>query len=543
MDENKTQKANIKTLFSEKELEQLSSAFTLSDMEIFIFPELFYPLVISNIMSPILWEWAKDSWFDGIEKRSVNYRINRIKQYIMDNTVFNLDLDTWGLTTKEREIERFSSFIDMDALRQSNALFGYEGDKYYFSIDIRRHFGLDKYDSEVIPYWKTETIEAMMAFKNKPEYNMGAGECVSLVTLYAAALFVIGKIPLEKIFLIATPLHSQGFIAEKEGFLTNNRRLVTKKMWFNATELSAKARRAIENEKITIVSHITGYIHTFYKEATIFKSYYQEFTHLFTNFLHTKFNFEIFINYIRTKPEFWDCFQYKHFRNGKECYIDFKTIYKYQLNSKNSLASNSKNALFEEMDPRDFHAMPDNKKILINIFEDFLNENPHAEFDTIKNYFYSMYIPEGCSKMDTLFDEIEKYINVVPDLPGSDKEYIKEEILAINPLMTREEIISYVRSKQNEIESANFALYVYRDMDNIAWEPFIKAVFERNPVSVEALRDKSIEEIHKIILDLPNKSIYSEGRLAQPDEVWNFQSGNGLEKCFLFLNVINAIYN
>jgi hypothetical protein len=41
--------------FSDKKtLEKFSSAFTLSDMEIFIFPELFYPLVIADIMSPIL---------------------------------------------------------------------------------------------------------------------------------------------------------------------------------------------------------------------------------------------------------------------------------------------------------------------------------------------------------------------------------------------------------------------------------------------------------------------------------------------------------
>jgi hypothetical protein len=37
-----------------KELEKYSSAFTLSDMEIFIFPELFYPLVLANIMSPVM---------------------------------------------------------------------------------------------------------------------------------------------------------------------------------------------------------------------------------------------------------------------------------------------------------------------------------------------------------------------------------------------------------------------------------------------------------------------------------------------------------
>ena len=35
-----------------KDTEKYSSAISLSDMEIFIFPELLYSLVLSNIMSP-----------------------------------------------------------------------------------------------------------------------------------------------------------------------------------------------------------------------------------------------------------------------------------------------------------------------------------------------------------------------------------------------------------------------------------------------------------------------------------------------------------
>jgi hypothetical protein len=147
-------------------IEKYSSAFTLSDMEIFIFPELMYSLVLANILSPVIWKWREDDWFRNIEKKSISYRINRVKQYIIDHFDFNLDLDTWGLTTKEQELARFKDFIDPKILAKSNALFGYEGDKYYFSLDIRKHFGLDKYNDNVIPYWKTETVEAMCAFRH-----------------------------------------------------------------------------------------------------------------------------------------------------------------------------------------------------------------------------------------------------------------------------------------------------------------------------------------------------------------------------------------
>ncbi|MFA6481809.1 MAG: hypothetical protein WCW62_04455, partial [Bacteroidales bacterium] len=303
--------------WSNKEtLEKYSSAVSLSDMELFIFPDLMYPLLLANIMSPIIWTWREDPWFEGITRKSFNYKANRIKQYIMEHYVFNLDLDTWGLTAKDTEISRFSSFMDMGLLRQSNALFGYEGDKYYFDLDIRRHFGLDKYAGDQIPYWKTETVEAMTAFRYKESFSSGAGECVSLSVLYAAALFIVGRIPLEHIFMMGTPLHSQNFIDIHEGMLTNNRRIVTKKMWFNGTSLSTRARRALENEKVTIVSHLSGHIHYMYETATIDPAAYRNFSDKLTKFLTTDLSPVVFINFLRYHMNFKKCFQYRHFFNS-----------------------------------------------------------------------------------------------------------------------------------------------------------------------------------------------------------------------------------
>ena len=151
-------------------IEKYSSAMTLSDMEIFIFPELIYSLVLANIMSPVIWQWREEESFKKLEGKDSQKKLLRLRQYIMDNYDFNLDLETWGLTTKQRELERFEKFLSREQLAQSNALFGYEGDKYYFDVDIRKHFGLDKYNTDIIPYWKTETVEAMNAFRRKPNY-------------------------------------------------------------------------------------------------------------------------------------------------------------------------------------------------------------------------------------------------------------------------------------------------------------------------------------------------------------------------------------
>jgi hypothetical protein len=39
---------------------------------------------------------------------------------------------------------------------------------------------------------------------------------------------------------------------------------------------------------------------------------------------------------------------------------------------------------------------------------------------------------------------------------------------------------------------------------------------------------------------LPNESIYDGTRLAQPDEVWNYGRGDGLERALCFSNVWKA---
>ena len=265
--------------------EEKSSAATLSDMEIFIFPELMFSLVLANILSPRLWRWRDLDWFAGVREMRPKKRLQRLRQHIMDNYTFNLDLETWGLTTQQRELKRFEPFLSSEEIAKSNALFGYQGDVYYYDIDIRRHFGLDKYTSDVIPYWKTETIEAMDAFRHKSGHLVGAGECVSLAGLYAAAAFVVCGLPLESIYLMATPLHSQNFVDVDSGILTNNRRLVTRAMWSNGTVISQQARRALEHERVTIVSHATGYIHLLYPEATIEPAAYSHFAERLKAFL------------------------------------------------------------------------------------------------------------------------------------------------------------------------------------------------------------------------------------------------------------------
>jgi hypothetical protein len=525
--------------FTDKKiLEKYSSAFTLSDMEIFIFPELFYPLVLANIMSPILWSWREDPWFRDIEKKGFTYRANRIKQFIIQNYVFNLDLTTWGLTTKNREIERFREFFDMKVLRESNALFGYEGDKYYFDIDIRKHFGLDKFNSDVIPYWKTETIEAMTAFRHKENFTSGAGECVSLSALYASAMFVVGRIPLDKIYLIATPLHSQNFITEKEGLITNNRRIVTKNMWFNGTSLSEKARRALENEKVTIVSHISGYIHTLYSEATIDKDVYEKFSVSLREFLVTGLNNTVFINFLRFKSKYKSLFQFECESSGRKRYIPLEKLFEYEHNSKFNASQESRCLLIGEIEGDEFHLSPLPDKVILNQVEEIIDRCKGKNLSDIEDLFIENHGNIREETIHEMFRDIKAFIHTEPRLPSVKKNFIQTAVPLINNDDSREDIFEKIIAHAGKSEASLLTLYVYRQMDKVSWLPFIKTAIERNPVCLSDLEHKTLDEVYEISGNFPDESIYDGKRLALPDEVWNFRRGDGIEKALLMADFI-----
>ncbi len=548
-----------------KDLEKYSSAFTLSDMEIFIFPDLLYSLVLANIMSPRIWKWKDDPWFAGIDRMGPLKKIHRVKQYIMDHYNFNLDLETWGLTDKQTEIARFGEFIDLETLSRSNALFGYEGDKYYFDIDIRRHFGLDKYDSDIIPYWKTETVEAMDAFRFKQGHEAGAGECVSLACLYAAALFIVARVPLEKIFLMGTPLHSQNFVMIDDGVLTNNRRIVTRSMWFNGTELSALARRALEHEQVTYVAHPTGWIHAMYPEATIDPQAYHCFRGKITRFLETEADYEIFMNFLRDYSRHQKLFQLCFPCQGSNRYIRLERAFGYEHGSKNRLGDKTGRKLYCEMDEEDLTLQPIDHRFRIFQDDPVFDPKPLPVFiEALKTEF------PGLESYPEFFSDLKRFMHTVPRLPSENKEFRQATAIRLSVDMTRDEIMAYLQSMRKDPPPASglslpagkvptpasglplpasregagewvsLAFYAGRHMDSCDWKPFLKAAFERNPVSVAFFRDHSLAEAAGELRSWPGESIYDENRLALPDEVVNFGRGDGLEKAITLVNLVRS---
>ncbi|MCX6998474.1 MAG: hypothetical protein NTV49_15675 [Kiritimatiellaeota bacterium] len=524
-----------------QDLEKYSSALTLADMEIFIFPELLYSLVLANILSPKIWAWRDDPWFAGLAQMTPHRRVLRLKQYIIDHYAFNLDLDTWGLTTKERELARFRGLADEATLARSNALFGYEGDQYYFDRDIRRHFGLDKYSGNVIPYWKTETVEAMDAFRFKAGYPTGAGECVSLSTLYAAALFVVCGIPLQDIFLMATPLHSQNFVLVGDGILTNNRRVVTKNMWFNGTELTDKAQRALRHEQVTVVSHVTGHIHVLYPEATIAPAAYARFGVALRKFLSTHITMEILLNFLRQVSSLQACFQLRHEMRGHAHYVPLEKVYAYEHASSRKISDATRFKLLDEMDEDEFFAEPMENRMLLNAFDDFFRQ-AHVDLDHSADVERLMTALDcHCTRDRSAVQELLAFARLEPRLPEvAGKRWVASPPLAIEPAMSRAEILGRLEAQRATHPVADLAFYAYRDLSRCDWAPFLKAALERNPVSVKGAEKLRDEQALGLLAGWPNESIYDGPRLALPDEVWNYRRGDGLERALTLANLWKA---
>jgi hypothetical protein len=522
-----------------KDIEKYSSAITLSDMEMFVYPELVYSLVLANIMSPILWTWRDEPSFKKLEGKSSYRKLMRLRQYVMDEFDFNLDLETWGLTNQATELRRFQHILSAEQIAASNALFGYTGDKYYFDVDIRKHFGLDRYDSETIPYWKTETIEAMHAFRRKAGYSRAAGECVSLATLYAAAAFIVCGVPLEDIFLILTPLHSQNFLDLNDGILTNNRRLVTKTMWFNGTEISYKAQRALRHERVTVVTHNSGYIHCLYDDATIDPKAYDRFADRLADYLSTSLDLTTFASFLRCHTQYQKHFQICRDCHGQPQFLKAETLYSYEHGSPYKIGDTTHEKLLEEVSDEDFVRNEIPGRVRCDRLCEFLAQRkPDVQTaegrDAIRGFLQPT-VPQAQELVERLAD----FVHIEAKLPNRERHFIATEPIELSVDQSRDRIIEYLRSRRSKDPTVDLAFYAYRDMASCDWRPFVKAAVERNPVSLDQAKGLSYRQVHRWLMEMPAESIYDAQRLAQPDEVANYDTGDGLEKAFLLANVIH----
>ena len=132
--------------------------------------------------------------------------------------------------------------------------------------------------------------------------------------------------------------------------------------------------------------------------------------------------------------------------------------------------------------------------------------------------------------------DLAEFLRIVPRLPQSPQEYKSTAPIQLDSNWSREEVIEYLESIRDTNITADLAFYAYRDMTRCDWRPFVKAAVERCPVSIEKFNDNKFEEVYRQLTAMGNKSIYDGPRLAQPDEVVNYNTGDGIEKAFVLAN-------
>jgi len=378
----------------------------------------------------------------------------------------------------------------------------------------------------------------MNAFRHKAGYTKWAGECVSLAALYAAAAFVVCSVPLEDIYMVLTPLHSQNFIDVQDGVLTNNRRLVTKTMWFNGSEISNKAQRALRNENVIIVAHSSGYVHCLYEDATIDKKAYQYFTGRLGSYLSTALTLTMFANFLRLNQQYQKYFQVCRDCHGQPHFLQAEVLFHYEHSSNYRVADKTFEKLLAEVSDEDFVRYELPGRIRCDELEAFIekhrpNLRSSRDRDALKKFVDSI-IPDAGQFVSKLGD----FLYTEAKLPALEKNYLPANPIEISVEDSREQIIECLRAIRKKNSTADIAFYAYRDMESCNWRPFVKAAIQRNPVSLEMAEEMSVEEVYAWLKEMKDASIYDGKRLAQPDEVVNYKTGDGLEKAFLLANII-----
>jgi len=106
--------------------------------------------------------------------------------------------------------------------------------------------------------------------------------------------------------------------------------------------------------------------------------------------------------------------------------------------------------------------------------------------------------------------------------------------------MTRDEVVACVESLRQHNMTADMAFYAWRDLSRTPVEPFMLAALNRNPVCLSSSASMNEQELIAHVSTWPDESIYDGAtRLAQPDEVWNFKHGDGLEKAILMASILH----
>jgi hypothetical protein len=311
-------------------------------------------------------------------------------------------------------------------------------------------------------------------------------------------------------------------------------------MWFNGTAISNKAQRALRNENVTIVAHPSGCVHCLYEDATIDKNIYQDFARKLASYLSTELSLSVFASFLRTYRDYQKYFQVCRDCHGQPHFLKAEVLFHYEHGSNYQIADKTYDKLLAEVSDEDFvwYELPG--RIRCDKLDELIRTKKidlkKADDRAALKSFLEPIVPDA----QELVGKLSDFLHIEAKLPALNTNFLPAEPIKITVEQDREDIIDYLQQLRKTNTTADLAFYAYRDMQSCDWTPFVKAAVERNPVSIKLTESMSLNEIYSWLESMDNASIYDGERLAQPDEVANYKTGDGLEKAFLLANIIRS---
>jgi hypothetical protein len=294
---------------------------------------------------------------------------------------------------------------------------------------------------------------------------------------------------------------------------------------------------------------------------------YDRFKQQIGKYLSTDITFEILANFLRQNSRFQKCFQICRDCHGRKQWIEAELAYAYEHSGPYKIGDSTREKLLAEIDCDEFYNDPIPDRICLPKLEEFFKNNPIQHYDADSMAKLGEKLECRNEQKNEMLCELARFVHLDPEFPDIGKKVSNPwKKIELTPGMTREKIIGYVESVRTENRSADLAFYALRDLSKTDWTPFLKAALERNPVCIEGTKTLSDEELIQWLNRSPqpgsaggvalpedlnqtggaslsaraalgSESIYDGPRLAQPDEVWNFKTGDGVEKAILLSNV------
>ncbi len=236
-----------------EEIEKRSRAVSLTVLELDLDAAVLIPAyLLANLMSPIIWEWRKKrkEFSEEGSRLSVKSRLRALGRHFHNYSFTYMQDkpggDPWGLLYFPEEEKRLGEdYIKRVREEYDKTL------RKLFEDNPENQFGQiinqPYYKEGYFPRLRNEIIEVMDAYSLISEDKKGSGKCAALALLWASALNVCTRFPLEKIILIGNKAHLFVFLDEEDGYLFNNTKWFSKTRIDNLSEISEFVKMVTTN--------------------------------------------------------------------------------------------------------------------------------------------------------------------------------------------------------------------------------------------------------------------------------------------------------